>query len=371
MDQEPTDFTYDLLKIHKKLGLDYVEVRNPETAAQLLEVLAKFEERYSCKKMEGSRNRDNVERRGVFNETGRQRNQWFESRNGLNRDDRRFDKGYQSGNRVKSENFGRGDHRNRGSSTNFVEHKELNVGIIELNMRIKEFVKPWMFHVLADLEYPCIFGVDFISGSKIVLDFDRKALDRLKKLLQRSRKEKCGEIDLTKTGKDGITTDETKVRAIVETKPPKNSKEDDKVVLKLAEFNTEWENRPGTQNAVTDVLSRNPVESIVEQVNCAIIRDLVLSSREQLIEEQRKDPELGHIYRYLENPEDSSVNATICENWSRDFRLIEGLLFYEKYATTLGEMRVCIPKSLKNEIMTEFHEKPIAGHLGRFTTYHK
>ncbi|GFT99180.1 uncharacterized protein TNCV_1353501 [Trichonephila clavipes] len=33
-----------------------------------------------------------------------------------------------------------------------------------------------MFHVLADLEYPCILGVDFISGSKIVLDFDRKAL---------------------------------------------------------------------------------------------------------------------------------------------------------------------------------------------------
>ncbi|GFX98731.1 hypothetical protein TNCV_1503091 [Trichonephila clavipes] len=30
--------------------------------------------------------------------------------------------------------------------------------------------------MLADLEYPCILGVDFISGSKIVLDFYRKAL---------------------------------------------------------------------------------------------------------------------------------------------------------------------------------------------------
>ncbi|GFU74473.1 hypothetical protein TNCV_1521251 [Trichonephila clavipes] len=109
-------------------------------------------------------------------------------------------------------------------------------------------------------------------------------------------------------------------------------------VLKLAEFNIEWENRPGTQNTVADVLSRNPVESkIREKVNRAIVRDLVLSSLEQLIEEQRKDPELVHIYRYLENAEDSSVNATICENWSRDFRLIEGLLFYAKYATSLGE----------------------------------
>ncbi|GFT81158.1 retrovirus-related Pol polyprotein from transposon 17.6 [Trichonephila clavipes] len=82
--------------------------------------------------------------------------------------------------------------------------------------------------------------------------------------------------------------------------------------LKLAEFNIEWEHRPGTQNAVSDVLSRNPIESIIgEKVHCAIIRDLVHSSQDELIEEQRTDPELGHIYRYLENPEDSSVNATI------------------------------------------------------------
>ncbi|GFX38219.1 hypothetical protein TNCV_3838181 [Trichonephila clavipes] len=91
-------------------------------------------------------------------------------------------------------------------------------------------------------------------------------------------------------------------------------------VLKLTEFNIEWERRYGTQNVVADILSRSSVESTVgEHVVCAVIRDLVLSSREKLIEEQRRDPDLGHIYRYLENPEDSSANATICENWSRDF----------------------------------------------------
>ncbi|GFV25760.1 hypothetical protein TNCV_3867301 [Trichonephila clavipes] len=117
--------------------------------------------------------------------------------------------------------------------------------------------------------------------------------------------------------------------------------------LKLAEFNIEWEHRPGTQITVSDVFSRNPIESIIEEkVNCAIIRDLVLSSGDQLIEKQRTDPELGYIYRYLEIPEDNSVNAAICENWSRDFRLVEGLLFYAKYATSLGEMRVYIPQNL-------------------------
>ncbi|GFX73025.1 hypothetical protein TNCV_1704271 [Trichonephila clavipes] len=80
----------------------------------------------------------------------------------------------------------------------------------------------------------------------------------------------------------------------------------------------------GTQNAGVDVLSRNPVKSTAgENVSCAIIKYLALSSREQLIE--RRDPELGHIYRYLETPEDNWVNATICENWSRDFRIVESL----------------------------------------------
>ncbi|GFY09130.1 uncharacterized protein TNCV_4663211 [Trichonephila clavipes] len=155
-------FFFDKLKVHKKLRLsipeealvdhifvrlepqvqDYVEVRNPTTTAQLFEVLAKYEERYSYKKMQGSKNSGNVERRGwnesrrsIHNdrqmnsrnsevlhrpssgrnnnrgnyEFGRQGNQWFESRNELNKDDRRFD---QSGNRVQNENFSRGDRRN-------------------------------------------------------------------------------------------------------------------------------------------------------------------------------------------------------------------------------------------------------------------
>ncbi|GFW28215.1 uncharacterized protein TNCV_4499451 [Trichonephila clavipes] len=102
---------------------DYVEVRNPQTAIQLLEVLAKFEERYSCRATLGSRNSNNVEGRGwnerwmsnVGNDRGNWRNsevvhrpnngrnyyrcshqnnrqgtQWFESRNRFQNDDRRF-----------------------------------------------------------------------------------------------------------------------------------------------------------------------------------------------------------------------------------------------------------------------------------------
>ncbi|GFW39184.1 uncharacterized protein TNCV_1831741 [Trichonephila clavipes] len=120
---------------------------------QLLEVLAKFEKRDSCKAIRGSRNSDNVEGRGwnerrmsnVGNNRGnwrnsevvrrpsngrndyrgnyensRQGNQWFESRNRFQKDDRRFnDRGYQFRNGGQKDYFSRGDHRNRGSSENF------------------------------------------------------------------------------------------------------------------------------------------------------------------------------------------------------------------------------------------------------------
>ncbi|GFU86196.1 uncharacterized protein TNCV_368541 [Trichonephila clavipes] len=85
---------------------------------------------------------------------------------------------------------------------------ELNVGIIELNVRIREFMKPWMFHVLTDLEYPCILGVDFINGSKIVLDFDRKALvipdSQIEKVVT-TIEERNMEIDIAKIGSKLIT----------------------------------------------------------------------------------------------------------------------------------------------------------------------
>ncbi|GFX82268.1 uncharacterized protein TNCV_972801 [Trichonephila clavipes] len=49
-----------------------------------------------------------------------QGNQWFESRNRFQNDDRRFnDRGYQFRNRGQNDNFSRGDQRNRGSSENF------------------------------------------------------------------------------------------------------------------------------------------------------------------------------------------------------------------------------------------------------------
>ncbi|GFY33333.1 retrovirus-related Pol polyprotein from transposon 17.6 [Trichonephila clavipes] len=87
--------------------------------------------------------------------------------------------------------------------------------------------------------------------------------------------------------------------------------------LKLSEFNIEWEHRPGV--LVADLfIKKSSRQCRGSQISCAALRALAINSREQFIKEQREDPELGHIYRYLENPDDGSVNATICESWSQD-----------------------------------------------------
>ncbi|GFX44283.1 uncharacterized protein TNCV_4376711 [Trichonephila clavipes] len=192
--QEPTDFVYDLLKLNKKLELgmsekalvdhiyvrlepqvqDYVEERNPQTAIQLLEVLAKFEEKYSCKVTLGSRNSNNVEGRGsnqrmiyyVGNNRGnwrnsevvhrpnngrndykgnyqnnRQGNEWFESRTRFQNDDRRFnDRGYQFRNRGQNDDFSRGDQRNRGSSEKFSLGSRKQMGRLNV-LKVSEILK--------------------------------------------------------------------------------------------------------------------------------------------------------------------------------------------------------------------------------------
>ncbi|GFX92666.1 retrovirus-related Pol polyprotein from transposon 412 [Trichonephila clavipes] len=127
-----------------------------------------------------------------------------------------------------------------------------------------------------------------------------------------------------------------------------------------------------TGSYMTPIYSRSQSEVQGDLHNSNKIRAITEMRPPKIIgKEQREDPELGHTYRYLENPDDGSVNATVCEGWSQDFKLINGLLFYAKYFSTLGELRVYIPGSLRKGIMKEFHDLPLAGHLGKRKTYLK
>ncbi|GFU76139.1 uncharacterized protein TNCV_206831 [Trichonephila clavipes] len=78
--------------------------------------------------------------------------------------------------------------------------KRRKMGVVESNIRIRDFKKPWLFHVLANLEYPCILGIDFIGGSKIISDFDRKSLAIQDSLFEDIKvDERNLRVDLSKT----------------------------------------------------------------------------------------------------------------------------------------------------------------------------
>ncbi|GFV81233.1 retrovirus-related Pol polyprotein from transposon 297 [Trichonephila clavipes] len=166
--------------------------------------------------------------------------------------------------------------------------------------------------------------------------------------------------------KDGIKMDDNKVKAITEMKPPKNNREVSKFLGMAGWYQKFIQNYADICEPLYTL--KNPVDNVEGSQNpCSALRALSLNSREHLIQEQREDPELGHIYRYLENPKDGSVNATVCEDWSQDFKLIDVLLFYTKYCTTPRELRVYIPPSLREAIINEFHDQPLVGYLGKKT----
>ncbi|GFX71987.1 retrovirus-related Pol polyprotein from transposon 297 [Trichonephila clavipes] len=75
-----------------------------------------------------------------------------------------------------------------------------HLGRVELQIRIREFQKTWEFHILNNMQYQCILGIDFMKESKLTLDFDQKSLiipeDQIKQL---PKVEKPVEIDLSDT----------------------------------------------------------------------------------------------------------------------------------------------------------------------------
>ncbi|GFW10075.1 uncharacterized protein TNCV_4208401 [Trichonephila clavipes] len=323
--QKPSDFVYDLLKIHKILKLeiteeklidpiisrlepqilDYVEVRNPRTTSNLLQIIDKYEDRFLNRKIRGSswESRDiKPNENNRFPNRNRQEN-WRETR-GNNRyvdnnrprrefkrfesqgvvDNQRFDgrrRGGQSDHRFHNQGGRQDGSRNStfralwdtGVEKSFISEEVYrkyfsyrprqktkdrvvtaqeatccHLGRFELQIRIREFQKTWEFHILNNMQHQCILD---LPGLTHVL---------------------YHEID---TG-------------------------DKRPVV----------SRPYRYDRVKQGIIDSHIEKMLQEA----LRALALNSREQLIREQREDPELGPIFHYVENPDDGSVNATICEN---------------------------------------------------------
>ncbi|GFW85056.1 uncharacterized protein TNCV_3247961 [Trichonephila clavipes] len=152
--QEPTYFVCDLLKLNNKLELvmsekalvDHIFVRlEPQVQdyVGVREIVITWKDEVGMRRTSNiGNNRGNWRNSEVVHkpnngrndyrgnyQNNRQGNQWFDSRNGFQNDDSRFnDRRYQFINRSQNDDFSRGEQRNRGSSENFSRGSRKQIG---------------------------------------------------------------------------------------------------------------------------------------------------------------------------------------------------------------------------------------------------
>jgi len=81
--------------------------------------------------------------------------------------------------------------------------------------------------------------------------------------------------------------------------------------------------------------------------------------------EQRKDPELYKLIKYLEKaelPEDSKEATWIVTRASQNHFLVNGVLYFE-LADSQGKRRLVVPRHLHKAVLDEAHDPVYAGHF--------
>ncbi|KAJ3659856.1 hypothetical protein Zmor_011519 [Zophobas morio] len=119
--------------------------------------------------------------------------------------------------------------------------------------------------------------------------------------------------------------------------------------IKLEEFDYEVVYKNGKAHADADCLSRNPVsQAPKDEVDLFDIPTFLLVNQD-LVLEQRKDPDVKHLIQILEDPENTPSTISLRKK-SKNFKLVNGIL-YKKNATAINnDDLVVIPKHLVHEI---------------------
>lgn len=116
----------------------------------------------------------------------------------------------------------------------------------------------------------------------------------------------------------------------------------------------------GKANVVADALSRNfPVAPI-----CSV----PVLTKEQLAEEQRKDPIWGKVVFYLESGDDSALPHLKIP--LDQFQLQDDLLVRVLPHTSDDKVKVIVPDTLKEIILSQLHDAPQAAHPGKQRMLH-
>ena len=108
----------------------------------------------------------------------------------------------------------------------------------------------------------------------------------------------------------------------------------------LQEFTFEIKFRPRKENQAADALSRRVVALAISLTNSTL--------PEEIQQEILLDDFFGNLIDEIQGQRNSRI--------LEDYTLKEGLLFFKN--------RLCIPKKLRNQILKEAHESPLAAHPG-------
>ena len=143
--------------------------------------------------------------------------------------------------------------------------------------------------------------------------------------------------------------------------------------LELASYDYTIKYRKGRIHNNADALSRIPKESKeIEQIN----QIQIINQSERMKELQSKDEFCNEIIKFLTNGDIENNKEPFWMKQIGKFKINDnGLLVREmepignrrKYLT----MNVVVPKSIRNEITTTFHDELLGGHLGYNKTYNK
>ena len=128
--------------------------------------------------------------------------------------------------------------------------------------------------------------------------------------------------------------------------------------------------RAGKRNQDADALSRHPVSNPEETEEnlmlfaMAMMNDIPDPFSKEVIEEQEKDPYFGPICRALKFDDETRKGVA-------NYALVDGVLFKVKHRKTGEKMTLCVPRSLREDILYSIHDDVFGCHMGVVKTIDK
>ncbi len=136
---------------------------------------------------------------------------------------------------------------------------------------------------------------------------------------------------------------------------------------------------------MADAPSRNPplgagegLQDTFDTVTASeVLSEDFYPTREGWIEAQMEDEFLARVYRFVlaqELPDDVCVRKQILDA-AQDCVLDRGLLMRYLQPDSLvdadldGCLKILVPKNLRMQLIQQFHDPPLVGHLGNAKTY--